>query len=112
MLFLSKEGTSFEGHPLPVEAQMSSIEDFSYEASTGSLAFVGNSSSNVAELGPSMANPGGIFLEFTPQMNNFTKFYPFPLPLNTVAKEIVKLDSGNFVVITNNENSYFLEPIQ
>lgn len=112
MLFLSKEGTSFEGYPLPVEAQKSSIEDFCYEATTGSLAFVGNSNSNVAELGPSLANPGGIFLEFAPKIDNFTKFQPFPLPLNSVAKKIIRLDDGNFVVITNNESSYFLKPMQ
>ena len=94
------------------EAQKSSIEDFCYEATTGSLAFVGNSNSNVAELGPSLANPGGIFLEFAPKIDNFTKFQPFPLPLNSVAKKIIRLDDGNFVVITNNESSYFLKPMQ
>ncbi len=111
MLFLNKEGISFEAHPLPAEAQKSSIEDFSYNATSGALSFVGNSNSNVAELGPSMGNPGGVFTQFAFDNQNFTAFQQFPLPLNTVAKKIITLDNGNFVVITHNDTSYMLKPI-
>jgi len=110
MLFLQQESGSFEGKPLPTEAQLSSIEDFSFNPTTGTLAFVGNSTSYVAELGPSLSNPGGLFTQFESGAQNFKGYKRFPLPLNTVAKEIVQLDGGNFVVITNNNDSYLLKP--
>jgi hypothetical protein len=109
MIFLNQGGTSFEAKPLPNEAQKSSIEDFSFNATTGTLAFVGNNNNNVAELGPSLANAGGLFNFYDSTIQNFASYQRFPLPLGTIAKKIVQLDNDDFVVITNNDNSYLLK---
>ena len=109
MIFLNQGGTSFEAKPLPNEAQKSSIEDFSFNATTGTLAFVGNNNNNVAELGPSLANAGGLFNFYDSTIQNFASYQRFPLPLGTIAKKIVQLDNEDFVVITNNDNSYLLK---
>ena len=109
MIFLNQGGTSFDAKPLPDPALKSSIEDFSFNALTGSLAFVGNNNNNVAELGPSLANAGGLFNYYDSTIQNFASYQRFPLPLNTIAKKIVQLDNDDFVVITNNDNSYLLK---
>lgn len=80
-----------------------------FECAKGTLAFVGNNNNNVAELGPSLANAGGLFNYFYSNIQNFASYHQFPLPLNTIAKKIVQLDNEDFVVITNNDNSYLLK---
>ncbi len=80
-----------------------------FECAKGTLAFVGNNNNNVAELGPSLANAGGLFNYFYSNIQNFASYHQFPLPLNAIAKKIVQLDNEDFVVITNNDNSYSLK---
>jgi len=106
MVFLNQDGNRFSSHPLPDVAQQSSIEGFSIDPTNGAIAFVGNSSAWVVELGSSLANPGGILHGFDPKTKQYESYEAFPLPLGTEGKHIQQIPNGDYVVIVNNGDSY------
>jgi hypothetical protein len=95
----------FQGEPLPIEAQMSSIEDFYVDHQSGDLKlyYVGNYKGFVTELGNSPANTGGILSGFNG--NTFTKNNTLPLPPFMEARAIGPLNNNKLLVLFNNDTA-------
>ena len=103
MVYLNN--TTFQGVPLPIEAQMSSIEDFYLDKQSGAiqLYYVGNYKGFVTELGNTPANTGGILSEFNG--NTFTKNNSLPLPPFMEARAIGPLNNNKLLVLFNNNSA-------
>ena len=107
-LFLKNEN-KFISKPLPIKAQLSSIEDFHFiNDSIPKIMYVGNYHEYVTELGMSSANPGGILSGWNFDAEEFTssKFLPLPLTLN--ARKILKVNNETFFVLSNNNYVHVL----
>ena len=99
-LFINK-GNRFEAIPLHAESQLSSIEDFVViEDSLPKIFYVGGSNNNVNELGNSLANPGGVLLNFDSFSNSFKKSKKLLLPQSLNPRKILRMDN-NFFIFTN-----------
>ncbi|MDB4330088.1 VCBS repeat-containing protein, partial [Flavobacteriaceae bacterium] len=103
MVYLNN--TTFQGIPLPIEAQMSSIEDFYIDKQSANLKlyYVGNYKGFVTELGNSPANTGGILSGFNG--NTFTKNNTLPLPPFMEARTIGPLNNNKLLVLFNNDTA-------
>lgn len=105
MLYLNK-GETFESIPLPKKAQMSTIEDLHVDYSNDKvrLVFVGNYLDYTTELGKSSSNSGGV-LQYT-KKKGFSDFTYLPIPVALNARKLIRLDNGEFLVISSNDKSY------
>ena len=108
MIYLNFDNT-FQGVPLPKEAQMSSIEDFYLEENYGKpyLIFVGNYLDYVTELGNSSANSGGILSSFWD--NGFHVYKSLSLPKNLNSRKITKIDENEYLIVANNDKTYIIK---
>ncbi len=99
-------GSYFEGKPLPMEAQMSSIEDILLAdvQDTRMLFFVGNFLDYTAELGDSDSNSGGVLTQNTDGDFQFFKNLPLPTGLNS--RIISDLNENEFIIISNDDKAY------
>ena len=102
MIFLNENNTSFTAIPLPIEAQLSSIEDMYYDKDE--LYYVGNYSGYVTELGPSKSNTGGVLSKF--KNGNFTQNTSLGLAPDLEGRKIDKISEDTFIVLTNNDQAY------
>lgn len=91
--------------PLPVEAQMSSIEDFEV-GENGNILYVGNYLDYTNELGQSNSNSGGSLLINTNGTIKAGKTLSLPRALNS--RRIVSLRNNRFLVLANNDRSYIV----
>ena len=105
MIYISTQ-EGYKGYALPAEAQRSTIEDIHIDPSSGKVYYVGNSTANVVELGPQMANSGGVLSSFDTATFQHQKHSSLGLPFSTIAKEIHSANSKEFFVGT--QNSYLL----
>lgn len=105
MIYIATE-EGYKGYALPAEAQRSTIEDIHIDPSSGKVYYVGNSTANVVELGPQMANSGGVLSSFDTATFQHQKHSSLGLPFSTIAKEIHSANSKEFFVGT--QNSYLL----
>lgn len=103
-MFYLNSGSNFTGKALPKEAQISTIEDFYIDANE--IIYTGNYNGFVTELGKSDGNPGGI-LHFT--NNTIQKQKSLQLPKEFSGRKIVKLTKNNYLVLSNNGNSYIID---
>jgi hypothetical protein len=103
-MFYLNSGSNFTGKALPKEAQISTIEDFYID--TNEIIYTGNYNGFVTELGKSDGNPGGI-LHFT--NNTIQKQKSLQLPKEFSGRKIVKLTKNNYLVLSNNGNSYIID---
>lgn len=103
MLFIQTED-GFEAKPLPIEAQLSSIEDFLVD---GSYTFyTGNFDGYVTELGQSSANSGGVMIY---EQENFKQLSSLHLPKDFFGRHFLKISDNNYVVIANNGPSKLIK---
>ena len=109
MVYLNN-GNSFTGKPLPMEAQLSTIQDFYVEENDGNphIIFVGNYNGYVNELGNTMANSGGILSSF--KNGKFQKVNQLNIPKHINARKICKIAENKYIIITNNDKTYIIEP--
>lgn len=109
MVYFNPGTDKFKAQPLPIEAQMSSIEDIYIDSSAGTknIIFVGNYLDYTVELGNSAANSGGILYFDSNGIFQSFKYLPIPNGLN--ARQVIKLDEGKFLVLVNNDKSYTFE---
>jgi hypothetical protein len=98
MVFVQNETGSFEGVALPLEAQLSTIEDFYVEE--GEVYYVGNYSGYVTELGPSLSNSGGVLSDF--DGDNFESHRSLHLPKDTEGRFIDRISEDELIVVQNN----------
>ena len=108
MMYLN-DGSTFNGTPLPKEAQMSSIEDILLEVveEQKHLFFVGNYMVYVNELGNSDANPGGILTDFDGA--NFKTYRSLGLPKEISARKILKIGNKKYLMISNDNYAYVID---
>jgi hypothetical protein len=108
MAYLNNKN-SFQGIPLPKEAQMSSIQDIhiDIEEEKTRLTFVGNYLDYTNELGNSDANSGAVLTYSKEQQFVFEQYLPLPLGLNT--RKIIKVGKNDFLVISNNDKAYLIK---
>ena len=102
MVFLNENNTKYNAVPLPIEAQLSTIEDVYFD--NGDLYYVGNYSGYVTELGPSKSNAGGVLSHF--KNGNFTQNRSLGLPANLEGRKIDKISDKTFIILTNNDSAY------
>jgi len=102
-----QENNTFKGHQLPMEAQMSSVEDVFVDQHNSRLIFVGNYLNYVNELGESNANSGGVIKLLENQKLSFSNYLDLPNGLNS--RKIEPVGNGKFLVISNNDRSYLLK---
>ena len=110
MVYLNN-GNSFTGKPLPMEAQLSTIQDFYVEENDGNphIIFVGNYNGYVNELGNTMANSGGILSSF--KNGKISKSKTNLIFLNiSMQEKICKIAENKYIIITNNDKTYIIEP--
>ena len=98
MAFVQNESGVFEGVALPLEAQLSTIEDFYVEA--GSVYYVGNYRGYVTELGSSLSNSGGVLSDFDGA--RFQSHRSLNLPKGTEGRFIDRISDDQLIVIQNN----------
>jgi hypothetical protein len=108
MTYLNTQN-SFQGIPLPKEAQMSSVQDIlvDFDAKKARLIFVGNYLDYTNELGKSDANSGGV-LTFTNE-KQFTFKQHLPLPSGLNSRKIIKVNDTGYLVVSNNDKAYLIE---
>lgn len=111
MIYFQQED-GFDGEPLPFVAQQSTIEDLIVNPVTSEISFVGNSKSYVLELGPILANAGGVLSNFDANSRQHVNFNRFPLPKDTVAKTIFQDSDGTYIILTSDGPVYILEPME
>lgn len=109
MIYFNPGTTNFKAVALPIEAQMSSIEDIYIDDNSASkkIIFVGNYLDYTVELGNSDANSGGIINFDT--TGNFKSFNYLPLPKGLNCRQILKINKDKFLVLVNNDKSYTFE---
>jgi hypothetical protein len=98
MVFVQNETGSFEGVALPLEVQLSTIEDFYVEE--GEVYYVGNYSGYVTELGPSLSNSGGVLSDF--DGTQFQSHRSLHLPKGTEGRFIDRISEDELIVVQNN----------
>ena len=98
MSFVQNESRVFEGIALPLEAQLSTIEDFYVEA--GSVYYVGNYRGYVTELGSSLSNSGGVLSDFDGA--RFQSHRSLNLPKGTEGRFIDRISDDQLIVVQNN----------
>ncbi|QCW98640.1 RNA-binding protein [Aggregatimonas sangjinii] len=110
MAYFNKNAV-FTAVPLPKEAQMSSVEDLliTTEDEKTRITFVGNYMDYTNELGNSDANSGGVLKISENQKISFEKYLPLPAGLNS--RKILKVNDTTYLVISNNDNSYLIDPM-
>lgn len=109
MVYLNM-GENFKGIPLPIEAQMSSIEDIlieKYDDDHTELIFVGNYNDYVTELGSNNAFSGGIIN--ISKNGDFGDVKQLSLPKHLNSRKITKLHNKKYLVLSNNDKSYIIE---
>jgi len=109
-MIYTNNGSSFTGTPLPIEAQLSAIQDFYIEQINGQaqIIFVGNFGGYVSELGNNMANSGGILSDF--KNGNFQQIQALKIPKHLDARKICKIAENKYLIVSNNDQSYIIEP--
>ncbi len=105
MVFVQNEVGSFEGISLPLEAQLSTIEDFYVEE--GRVYYVGNYSGYVTELGPSLSNSGGVLSDFDGVQ--FQSHRSLNLPKDTEGRFIDRISAKDLIVVQNNGPALIIE---
>ncbi len=98
-------GSETNALPLPMEAQMSTIEDFAV-TDDNTIIYVGNYLDYTTELGQSTGNSGGIL-----KVNTEKELIPagrlnLPERLNT--RRIIALNGTSFLVVSNDDRSYIV----
>lgn len=105
MVYWNKE-EGFSGQALPAPAQMSSIEDIYIDDKM--IRYVGNFKDYTNEMGQSTANSGGS-LKF--ENGKFVDHQKLNLPHDLNSRRIIKLDNGQFLVISNNDKAYLINSV-
>ncbi len=107
MVYLSQDG-KYVGKPLPVEAQLSTIQGFAMDEN-GKLLFVGNHHDYLTELGKSTANSGGSFEKFNTSTGNFKNYQPLSLPHKLNTRSIIPIGLDEYLISCNNSVLYILK---
>lgn len=98
-------GANIKAIPLPMNAQMSTIEDFEI-TENGTITYVGNYLDYTTELGQSNSNSGGV-LRVNPQKEIVAQ-ESLPLPKGLNARRIVHLKNNRFLVVANDDRSFVI----
>ncbi len=111
-VFLNKDG-KFTKHELPIEAQLSPINDsFTTDVNgdgTKDILFVGNFFGPVSVFGRYDANAGAILTGTGEGMFQFGGFLPIQFDMEY--RRIINIDSGEFVAVPNGGNPIILSNI-
>jgi len=100
MMYLNN-GSIFDAKPLPIQAQLSTLEDVFVD--NGHIVFTGNHNGFVTELGDSSSNSGGILnIEDLDNIN----YEALLLPMGIRGRRIVKIKENKYLIVTNNGKSY------
>ncbi|MDC6404600.1 MULTISPECIES: VCBS repeat-containing protein [Maribacter] len=105
MVYLNP-GENIKAVPLPMPAQMSSIQDF-FISEGGSIYYVGNFKGQTNELGQNIENPGGI-LQMDSNRNLIHK-RSLELPKGSDSRKIAPISQNKLLILTNNDRSYILK---
>lgn len=106
MVYLSENG-KYEGKPLPFNAQLSTIQEFSIN-DEGNLLFVGNYHDYLTELGKNTANSGGMYKDFNAATGTFENYQQLPLPANLNTRGILPMGKDEYLISVNNDTQYIL----
>ncbi len=101
MIYFNK-GNSFEGQPLPKQAQLSTIEDVFFE--NNKILFTGNYYGFITELGESSSNSGGVIN--LSENGDFNQVETLNLPKDFSGRKIVRLNKDDFLILANNGKSH------
>lgn len=109
IVFIS-DGKKFESIPLPIEAQVSSIEDMSFVKSSkgGNIIFVGNTAAINHSVGALSGRAAGM-LTLNSASLKFDNYRNIDIPFNTNCQQIVKYNEDTYLISTNNDIQYLLE---
>lgn len=106
MVYLSKDG-KYSGMPLPLSAQLSTIQDFAMNEK-GELLYVGNYHDYLTELGKSASNSGGKLSGFDPATATFQHNEILALPHKLNTRAIIPIGSDKYLIGCNNSYQYIL----
>ncbi|UWX54645.1 FG-GAP-like repeat-containing protein [Maribacter litopenaei] len=105
MLYLNP-GNNIKGVPLPINAQMSSIQDF-YISKNGTVYYIGNFKGQTNELGQNIENAGGIFY-LNSSADLIHKDFP-DLPKGLETRKITPISQNKFLILANDDRSYIIQ---
>ncbi len=107
IMVLSSE-TGYKVVTLPRQSQSSSINDFYWDEQGKNLYYVGNDQSSSHSLGQNLSNPGGVLSRYDHEQGQFLRHDFINLPINTVAKKIIRVSDDTMLIINNDDLQYIL----
>ena len=107
MLFLSGD-EAYEAVPLPEQLQMLDIQDFYMTADQKEIYYIGGNQELIAARGNSMSSKAGIIERFDISSQSFLKDSWLEFPREVNARDIIQLDGGDVLIVTNNNYPYLL----
>jgi hypothetical protein len=110
VLFLS-EGAGYKVMPLALQEQVSDIQDLAV-LPDGRVFYVGNYANYVAELGPTLANPGRILGPFDKVKGAFGPSARVPFPVGMNARKVRFDKKGRCIVAANDSYLYVVSPAE
>ena len=103
VILLSENG-KYSIKPLELNLQMSDINDILVEGKN--IIYIGNRKNYVAELGPGLANSGGVLSDFDTKTQRFARFTKLPVSNALNTRRIMKLDNERYIVVSNESRTY------
>lgn len=108
MAFLSIPGGGYEPVPLPAEVQRGKVQDWLWDRTAQQLYYVCSQGELAAVRGNSLSAKGGVLSGLDPSSGTFSAHAPLPLPRNVQARALLKLQGGEFLLVTNNGYPYLI----
>ncbi|PIB38237.1 VCBS repeat-containing protein [Maribacter sp. 4G9] len=105
MVYLNP-GENIKAVSLPIQAQMSSIQDF-YVAEDGQIYYIGNFKGQTNELGQNIENPGGVLK--IDSNKNIIHIGSLDLPKGLDTRKIIPISKNRLLILTNNDRSYLIQ---
>lgn len=108
MAFLSLPGGGYEPVPLPAEVQYGKVQDWLWDSTAQQLYYVCSQGELAAVRGNALSAKGGVLSGLDPSSGTFSAHAPLPLPKNVQARALLKLQGGEFLLVTNNGYPYLI----
>ncbi len=108
MLFLSGED-GYEAIPLPDRLQNVNIQNFLLDTDNGAIYYIGGNQELAAVQGNAMSSKAGMLADFSIADQTFLKDIWLNFPVGINARSIIRLQSGNGLIITNDDYPYLVD---
>lgn len=109
MVFLSGANGQYEAVPLPDELQMITLQDIVLDEADGELYCVGANQDLVAVQSNAMGTRVGALGAFDPSTKQFQDYNWIMAPQGPSARQLILLEDGKGLLVTNNDYPYLVD---